>query len=130
MFTRCAFWLLVTGVQVQILGFDSWKRRLGEGIPGEICPVPVGSSRFSREVIRMVQGVNHLLFNRCTCLTLGLVAQRLLCRYGIPSSLVLGVNVSGGGKETFEAHAWVWVEGQIRLGQHNGCYTALVSYLR
>lgn len=126
---RCAVLLLLTGIQVQWLGFERWKARLGDPLPGEICPLPARCTARSVEIVRVVERLNQLSRNSFTCLTAGLVAQQLLTKEAIPSSLVLGVVVKSGGRDRFEAHAWLWVERKVRLGRHDGRFRPVVSYL-
>jgi hypothetical protein len=49
-----------------------------------------------------------------TCLTQALAAYLMLSKNGQPASLYLGVSKTTSG--TFEAHAWVELEGRILIG--------------
>lgn len=58
-----------------------------------------------------------------TCLTQALATKMLLCRYGYPASVHIGVARSEGGQ--FQAHAWVESNGSVVIG---GSEAALKRY--
>ena len=84
-------------------------------------------SRNSLSSIAWAVTVSSRYIPRATCLVQGLTTQVLLAYEGIPSDLCIGV--AKDNPASFEAHAWVEVEGQVVIGGpqlHR--YTRLTSF--
>ncbi len=72
------------------------------------APGPADPRVTSARVVRAVERASRHALGRHTCLFRALATRSLLDRYGLPSSLQIGVSRADG---EFRAHAWL-VDGQ------------------
>jgi hypothetical protein len=78
------------------------------------CPVhPVPTLRAIRRVVWAVELTSRRVPG-ASCLTQALAAKLLLCRWGVPSHLRIGV--ARGDQGDFQAHAWLEASGQVVIG--------------
>ncbi|EWH01133.1 lasso peptide biosynthesis B2 protein [Halomonas sp. BC04] len=79
-----------------------------------------------------LKAINRRAGGRFTCLMLAMAAQWMLNRRGIASSLVLGTcnELNDRQEMDFKAHAWLRVGNHVVLGQHDGRFTALTSFIK
>lgn len=97
-----------------------WKAsiRLGRHHPQPAPSYPLGIGSVVQRVIWAVNWSCRLTPGGAKCLARALVAKVLLDRHRCSAEFKIGVAKNGTG--TFEAHAWIEVEGRVVIGQlHN-----------
>lgn len=122
-----AAWFLV-----RALPFRWWSNRLGISVPGEADPVQTAYDARARDIAWALKAINRRVGDRFTCLMLAMAAQWMLNRRGIASSVVLGTcnELNDRQELAFKAHAWLRVGNHIVLGQHDGRFTAVTSFIK
>lgn len=129
---EAAWWLALAWLLVRALPFRFWSHWLGEPAPGEANPTSAGSNARAGDTCWAVIAINTRLGGRFTCLMLAMAAHWMLSRRRISSSLVLGTLTEQDADKrlAIKAHAWLRVGGQVVLGNHDGRYTAISSFIR
>jgi len=114
-------WLLITSALLLVaiqsglkfLPFQTVQRLLTR-ISQSASSRQAADRRSIGRVVWAVDTVSRHIPGISTCLTRGLVAQALLCRYGHPAQLRIGVAHSDA--KQLQAHAWVEIDDTIVLG--------------
>ncbi len=125
-------------LMVRTIPFRYWHTQLGKASSGEVDgAVRRDASRqhdgtTAKEISWAINAVNRRMGDAYTCLMKAMAAQWMLNRRHIASSLVLGTCTERGadGKLVIKAHAWLRVEGETVLGQHDGSFAAVSSYVK
>lgn len=133
MLMESALLLPIAWVLVRVSPFRFWSRWLGIPLAGEANPgPPTDSDLLVRDVCWSVMAIKRGTKGRYTCLMLAMTAQWMLSRRHISSSLVLGTRIqqASDNRLTMTAHAWLRAGSEVVLGQHDGEYTAVLSFVR
>lgn len=80
----------------------------------EVGPLTAEQLRHARRVISSVEAVAKNVLGEKPCLTQALVAQWMLARAGLETSLQIGV--ARGERQELRAHAWLERDGRVILG--------------
>lgn len=122
-----AAWFLV-----RALPFRWWSDWLGTSVAGEADPAQAKFDPRASDIAWAVKAINRRVAGRFTCLMLAIAAQWMLNRRGVASSLVLGTCSERDDRQqpVFKAHAWLRVGMRTVLGQHNGRFTAVTSFIK
>ncbi|WP_458526304.1 lasso peptide biosynthesis B2 protein [Onishia taeanensis] len=120
-------WLLVRAVPFRV-----WSPWLGTQAPGEVSIGRGQSAGRVRDISRAVSSIHVRLGCHFTCLMLATAVQWMLHRRRISSSLVLGTSTRLDAQQrlVLQAHAWVRVGEDVVLGDHDGRYTPVSSFVR
>ena len=108
---RSFIWVTLYRVGLWVLPFAMTKKWTSAAV------APVMTEAYDRhlvlEVIRAVRFASGFVPS-ASCLTQALAARKLLGHYGQMADLKIGVTKSRG---TFEAHAWLEIDGRIVIGK-------------
>ncbi len=114
-----AIWqLLLARLQVSFTPSRVWMNRINRQNVRAVVAEEIFSCRdFCRTLAGVINGLSRRTPWRSTCLVKALAAHRMLARRGIKSTVHLGVKKSDS--KGLEAHAWLSVDGSVRIGGEN-----------
>lgn len=127
LFLRALVWLPAISIGMRLAGFQRMQKALAHWLPegGSGVP-PTDPTPTAHRIARLVVVAGREGIFRANCLEQSLTLWWLLRRRGFEAELRIGARKRG---ETFEAHAWVELEGAV-LNDEEGVTSEFVRFER